>query len=91
VTVVVVPDPAALFPRFNRTSGTASALGLFTLALGRAPRFDHDAWVWTAVQSPGPTLAIAGHDFSRCTSGPLGLGGAPLVVPDCVLADARPT
>ncbi len=91
VTVVVVPDPAALFPRFDRTSGTASALGLFTLALGRAPRFDHDAWVWTAVQAPGPPLAIAGREFSRCTSGSLGLDGAPLVVPDCVLADARPT
>jgi len=91
VTVVVVPDPTALFPRYNRTSGTASALGLFTLVLGRAPQFDHDAWVWTEVQSPGRRLAIAGHDFSRCASRPLERPGSRLAVPDCVIAAARPT
>ncbi len=91
VTLVVVPDPTPLFPRYDRTSGTASALGLFTLVLGRTPQFDHGAWVWTEVRSPGRRLAIAAADFARCTSGPLGRRGSPLVVPDCVMAAARPT
>ena len=91
VTLVVVPDRRPLFPRYDRTSGTASALGLFTLAMGRPPQFDHGAWVWTEVRSPGRRLAIAAADFARCTSGPLGRRGSPLVVPDCVMAAARPT
>jgi hypothetical protein len=91
VTLVVVPEPSALVPRYNRTSGTASALGLFTLAMGRPPQFDHDAWVWTEVQAPGPALAIDGADFARCTSGPLARPGSHQVVPDCVTAAAQTT
>ena len=77
VTVLVVPEPSALVPHYNRTSGTASALALFTLVMGRPPQFDHDAWVWTAVQTPGPALAIGAADFARCTSGPLTHRGSP--------------
>ena len=91
VTLVVVPDPSSLFPRYDRTSSTASALGLFTLALGRAPRFTQGAWVWTTVGSPGPPLAIGAAAFARCTAGPLMGRGSPLVVPDCVAAAARRT
>jgi hypothetical protein len=91
VTLVVVPEPSALVPHYDRTSGTASALGLFTLAIGRPPQFDYDAWVWTSVQVPGPPLAIGAADFARCTSGPLTRSGSHQVVPDCVTDAAHPT
>jgi hypothetical protein len=91
VTVLVVPDPTTLSPRYNRTVGTAAALGLFTLVVGRPPQFDHDAWVWTAVQSPAPRLTIAGVAFSRCTSGSAKGRGSLLAVPACVMAAARRT
>jgi hypothetical protein len=91
VTLVVVPEPSALYPRYDRTSGTASALGLFTLAIGRPPQFSHDAWVWSAVQAPDPALAIGAADFARCTSGPLERRGSHLIVPDCVTSAVHPS
>jgi hypothetical protein len=91
VTVLVVPNPTTLSPRYNRTGSTASALGLFTLVMGRPPQFDDDAWVWTAVQTPGPPLAIGAAEIARCTSGPLVRQGSHQVVPDCVIAAAHPT
>jgi len=89
VTVVVVADPAVLVPRYDRTGSTAAALGLFTVALGRPPRFQDDAWVWTSVQRPGPPLAVPTAAFARCTAQPLAHHGWRQVVPDCVVAAAR--
>ena len=51
VTIVVVPDPQGL-PRYDQGTDPAAALGLFAVAIGRAPHFADDAWVWTDVQSP---------------------------------------
>jgi hypothetical protein len=88
VTMVVIPDPAVLVPHYDRTSSTATALGLFTVVLGRAPQFRDDAWVWPAVASSGPRLSVSTHAFARCTTEPLVRRGSPQVVPDCVMAAA---
>ena len=88
VTVVVVPDPRLLVPRYDRTSSTAAALGLFTAALGRPPRWRDDAWVWSDVTAPGPRLPIATGAFNRCATMPLVRHGSHLVVPDCVVASS---
>ena len=101
VTAVVVPDPAGLVPRYDRTDATAAGLALFTLALGRAPRFVHDAWVWTGVAGldraalaggstgPGrPTLARRATSCLAAVSTPRQLMAGPRhdAVPACVLA-----
>jgi hypothetical protein len=89
VTLVVMPDPGNL-PRYDRGTSPSSALGLFTVALGRPPHFVDDAWVWSGVGTPGPVLSVAGPAFDRCTGPALGRGD-PEAVPDCVLAAAHPT
>jgi hypothetical protein len=89
VTYVVVPDPSGLVPRYNRTSSTAAALGLFTLALGRPPVFSHDAWVWRSVERPDPALSLSTDSYRQCTAEALTRLGSPEVVPDCVMASAR--
>jgi hypothetical protein len=89
VTTIVVPDPRAL-PRYERGSGPASALGLFTLAVGRAPSFSHDAWVWSGVRRPAQRRAIGAEAFAGCTSTARWDGPSRLAVPACVLAASRP-
>jgi hypothetical protein len=85
VTLIVVPDTSSL-PRYEQGTDPAAAIGLFTLAVGRSPRFSDDAWVWSGVQSLGPPLAISDEDFAGCTT-PQQLGNvARLAVPECVLA-----
>jgi hypothetical protein len=88
VTLVVVPDPSALYPRYDRTASTTWALGAFTLAIGRRPLFQHDAWVWYDVDTPGPQLSISLETFARCTSSAQ-WRSAPQSVPDCVADSAR--
>jgi hypothetical protein len=88
VTVVVVADPVGLMPSFDRTSGTAAALELFTAAIGRRPRFTDDAWVWSGVRSPGRPLAAPARSFARCFTQPQGRG-ARQDIPDCVVAASR--
>jgi hypothetical protein len=87
VTKVVVPGPWGL-PSYDRGNNPAAALGLFTLAVGRAPRFVDGAWVWNDVASPGSPLSISTEDFSRCTDTDLPEGAPRQAVPDCVLAAA---
>ncbi len=84
VTVVAVPNPALLVPKYDRSSGTAWALGLFTLAIGRQPIFEGDTWVWTGVGSLGPQIQVTDQVFNRCTSGELLKISAPEEVPDCI-------
>jgi hypothetical protein len=84
VTVVAVPDPALLVPRYDRSAGTAWALGLFTLAIGRQPVFEGDTWVWTGVRSPGPQIDVTSQVFSGCTNGELLSTSSPEGVPDCI-------
>jgi hypothetical protein len=89
VTVVVVPDPSALLPRYDRTASTTWALGVFTLAIGRRPHHLHGAWVWSDVNTPGSMLSIALPAFARCTSIPA-WKTVPYSVPDCVLTASGP-
>ncbi len=84
VTIVVVPDPAGLEPRYSRVASTAWALGMFTLAIGRRPAFEDDAWVWTRVRHLSPSLAITARAFTACTSAVLSVTADPQGVPDCV-------
>ncbi|MGO9344418.1 MAG: hypothetical protein ACLP6E_18175 [Acidimicrobiales bacterium] len=88
VTIVVVPDPAGLEPHYSRAASTAWALGMFTLAIGRPPRFEDDAWVWTGVRSPSRRMAITARAFATCTGAGLSVTADPLGVPDCVLRPA---
>ncbi|MGH9091494.1 MAG: hypothetical protein ACRDZR_08985, partial [Acidimicrobiales bacterium] len=62
VTMVVVTDPAGL-PRYERSTNPAAALGLFTLATGRAPVRQAGAWVWRDVTSPAARRAIGAGAF----------------------------
>jgi hypothetical protein len=89
VTQVVIPDPATL-PRYDRGTNTASALGLFTLAVGRPPLYVDDSWVWSGVRSPAPVLSISTPTFAACTTDAVWhrRHGA---VPDCVMAAAQAT
>jgi hypothetical protein len=84
VTLVVMPDPRTL-PRYDRGTNPPSALGLFTLAVGRPPRYVDDAWVWSDVRSPAPARAMNTSAFDRCTTDQL-WGRGVEAVPDCVIA-----
>jgi len=85
VTLIVVPDPSSL-PRYGRGTDPAAAIGLFTLAVGRSPRFYDDAWVWSDVGSLGPPLTIPAGEFAGCTAPQRLLSPSPLAIPECVLA-----
>jgi len=91
VTMVVVPDPSVLVPHYDRDGPTSWAIGIFTLAIGRKPRFQSDAWVWSDVQSSGPRLSVPLHAFDLCTTGRLLSTRRPLAVPDCVTGASRVT
>ncbi len=84
VTTVVVPDPAGL-PRYDQGTNAASALGLFTLAIGRRPQPVDDAWVWTGVKSLSPSHVISVPAFDRCTSAPLIGMASGQAVTSCVI------
>jgi hypothetical protein len=68
VTLIVFPDPTVL-PRYDQGTNVVSALGLFTVVMGRSPHFVDGAWVWTGVRSSGPALPISVQAFDRCTDG----------------------
>jgi hypothetical protein len=89
VTIVVMPDPS-LPPRYDRGTSPASALGLFTVAIGRRPQYQAGAWVWSAVKELGPRLSISASNFERCTTDLTLAGRAHLAVPDCVAGSSQP-
>jgi hypothetical protein len=89
VTLLVVPDPSRLFPRYDRSGSTAWALGFFTLAIGRPPAFQHDAWVWDDVQNLSPRLSATPRVFARCTAEQVYRNGPSQAVPGCVVAGSR--
>ena len=89
VTIVVVPDQSVL-PTYDRGTNPASALGLFTLAIGRPPQFHDDAWVWNGVQSLSPRLVTATDAFDRCTGIPLLGAESGLAVTSCVVVKSHP-
>jgi len=90
VTDVVVPDPATLVPPADRDGGTAWALGFFTLAIGRPPRYDDGAWVWSNVRSPAARRSISISAFTGCTTIARYPHGSLKAVPDCVMAASLP-
>jgi hypothetical protein len=87
VTTVVVPDQADL-PLYEQGRGPAYAVGLFTAAIGRAPVYDHSAWVWAAVAHPGRAVVMSDATFAACTAGNA-TRAAPAGVASCVLAARR--
>lgn len=89
VTEVVVPDPASVQPTYDRAASTSWALGMFTLAIGREPKFVDDAWVWTGVRSLGPRRSVPIQTFTRCTTGSLLHSSDPEAVPECVVGSGR--
>lgn len=89
-TIVVVPDPVGL-PRYDQGTNPASALGLFTLAIGRAPEVVDDAWVWTGVRTPGPSRTMSLATFDRCTGGPLLGGASGTAMTSCVIRFSSPS
>jgi hypothetical protein len=88
VTVVVVPNPEYL-PRYDQGTSPATALGLFTLAIGRVPRYVDRAWVWMSVERLSPRRAIANAAFDHCSLKELSPGGSLAGMPDCVLSASR--
>jgi hypothetical protein len=89
VTWIVVPDPA-LLPRYERGTGAATAVGLFTLAVGRPPAYRDGAWAWSGVGTPSPARSITGGAFTSCTAAPDSAASPHLAVPDCLMASSRP-
>jgi hypothetical protein len=87
VTQVVIPDPATL-PRYDRGTSTASALGLFTLAVGRPPQYVDGSWVWSAVRTPAPVRSISTTAFASCTTAAVGSNGHD-AVGACVMATSH--
>jgi hypothetical protein len=85
VTRLVVPNPSSL-PRYEQGTNPSSALGLFTVALGRNPKYQADGWVWNNVSTLGPRLAIGTPAFVSCTTPQLLFSPSHQAVPDCVLA-----
>ncbi|MGH9297029.1 MAG: hypothetical protein ACRDZP_03525, partial [Acidimicrobiales bacterium] len=89
VTMVVMPDPRSLVPRYDRSAATAWALAMFTLVIGRQPRLEDDAWVWSSVTKPSRLRGIGQGDFARCTARAVLDEDSPDWVPRCVQASAR--
>jgi hypothetical protein len=87
VTQVVIPDPATL-PRYDWGTSTPSAIGLFTLAIGRPPQYVDDSWVWSGVRTPAPARSMSTAAFDACTTDGAGHGGHD-AVGSCVTATSH--
>jgi hypothetical protein len=88
VTTIVVADPSSL-PRYDRGTNPAAAVALFTVAVGRAPQFTDDAWVWSGVQSLDHPLSVSAGAFARCSSAPVWGSPRHQAVPECVITASR--
>ena len=87
VTMVVVPYPTGLDPAYNEGSGTAWALGMFTLAIGRKPQYRRRRMGMVRRADPGPDARESRFvDFVRCTNELSWRSGPLQAVPDCVTA-----
>ncbi|MGO9029805.1 MAG: hypothetical protein ACLQOZ_14390 [Acidimicrobiales bacterium] len=86
VTMVVVPDQPGL-PAYDQGRSTALAVGLFTAALGAAPRYDRSAWVWSSVVTTGAPVPLTGARFTTCTTGAVAAAASRQSVASCVLAE----
>ena len=88
VTTIVVPDPRELVPAADRRAATAWALGMLTLAVGRAPHIEDGAWVFHDVRHSAPVLDLSIPTFARCTAPTQLRAEAPTAVTGCVIAGA---
>ena len=84
VTRVVVPDQTEL-PQYEQGFHPSYAVGLMTVALGSAPRWEARAWVWTPEASV-PSLTIDPGAFETCVTPAPGVPNPPHVVAECLLA-----
>lgn len=87
VSLVVVPDQEAL-PVYERGRDSGYAVGLFTAVFGQAPRYQDDAWEWSApTRAPAP-LVLTPSAFDACVALPTtpAMAGA---VPSCILRAGR--
>ena len=93
VTLLAIPNPDTLMPRYSRVSSTAWALGLFTVVLHRVPQFRGDTWVWTDVTTlgRGHHFSISDAAFAACTTPQIYQSPSRLAVPNCVLRSSRQT
>ncbi|HEX4244992.1 MAG TPA: hypothetical protein VHY77_05450, partial [Acidimicrobiales bacterium] len=85
VTMVVVPNDPDL-PAYEHGSNLSYALGLFSAALGEAPRYQDHAWVWSNVPAAPPPAAVDPTAFDACVNPTHFRTDSGLTVPDCVLA-----
>ena len=67
VSTIVMPDPTVL-PRYEVASSPGAALGLFTVATGRAPTFEAGAWVWHDVHRLDHPRSLSQQAFTACVS-----------------------
>jgi hypothetical protein len=88
VTTIVVPDQPGL-PVYAEGRSPAYAAAFFTAVVGRAPRYEASAWVWSGVTRPGHVLAVLPAAFAVCAAGPPARSTSALAVPDCIIASAR--
>jgi hypothetical protein len=89
VTEVVVAPPASLAAPFDRPSSTAWALAAMTAALGRPPQVIGGSWVWSNIETSGPSLSVTADDLAQCTLPAVYQHGSLEAVPRCIAAAAR--
>ena len=85
---MVVPDQPGL-PIYEQGRSPTYAVALMTAAIGVAPAYDHEAWVWSSVPRSSPPLVVSTAAFTACTTGAAAVDQRPEAVPDCVLGSAR--
>ena len=84
VTTVVVPDQPAM-PTYERGRSVPYAVALFTAALGAAPVFQADAWVWDRVDGAGASTPLTWVAFADCANrGGIDASGSSAAA-ECVL------
>ncbi len=88
VDTVVVPRQVGP-PLIGRGRDAAYAAGFFTAVLGRTPRVQADAWVWTGVSRSPPTLAIGPTVLLDCWAASRQAPVPSPAIPACVLAARR--
>jgi hypothetical protein len=90
VTTIVMPDPTVL-PPYEVALNPGAALGLFTVATGRAPTFEAGAWVWHDVHLLDDPRTVSPQAFTACVSvGVRPTRDALARVPACVISASRP-
>ena len=68
VTGAVLPNPKLLAP-YDRAYAVRSIVVLTTAAIGKAPEYQANAWVWTDVQRSGPARRPSAQQLATCNAG----------------------